>query len=195
MFGEYRAPDRVSAGAAPGPGTVGWSPSWRATRARAPARELGGRIRLLVGKPGLDGHSNGAEQIALAARDAGFEVVYAGIRQTPAQLVAAAVEEDVHCVGVSVLSGAHLGSCRRSSTACGSRGGRRPVVVGGVVPPEDAGELLARGAAAVFTPADHDLGLVLVRVVEVVRVSRGLPPLQRLSAPSGSPGGLAPARP
>ena len=126
---------------------------------RCAPSDLGGRLRLLVGKPGLDGHSNGAEQVALAARNAGFEVVYAGIRQTPAQLVAAAVAEDVHCVGVSVLSGAHLELVPAVVDGLRAQGlDDVPVVVGGIIPPADAEALAAAGVAAVFTPADHDLG-------------------------------------
>ena len=107
VFGEYRAPTGVAAA----PSAVGEAGATLADvreRVRATGEELGGRLRLLVGKPGLDGHSNGAEQIAVRARDAGFEVVYQGIRLTPEQIVAAAVEEDVHCVGLSILSGSHL---------------------------------------------------------------------------------------
>jgi (2R)-ethylmalonyl-CoA mutase len=108
VFGEYRAPTGVSAGGSP-PGTGG-SEELAEVRAavRRTGEELGRRLRLLVGKPGLDGHSNGAEQIAVRARDCGFEVVYQGIRLTSAQIVAAAVQEDVHVVGLSILSGSHL---------------------------------------------------------------------------------------
>ena len=101
--------------------------------------ELGDRLRLLVGKPGLDGHSNGAEQIAVRARDAGFEVVYQGIRLTPAQIVAAAVAEDVHCVGLSVLSGSHLALVPEVLDGLRAAGaGDVPVVVGGIIPEPDA---------------------------------------------------------
>ena len=208
VFGEYRAPTGLGgaavgaesgaeSGAAVGAGHAGSSRELARAAVRRTAAELGGRLRLLVGKPGLDGHSNGAEQVALAARDAGFEVVYAGIRQTPAQLVAAAVAEDVHCVGVSVLSGAHLELVPAVVDGLREQGaGDVPVVVGGVVPPDDVAELLGRGAAAVFTPADHDLGLVLARVVDVVRVSRGLPPFgpRDVTSPGGSPAAPGPRR-
>ena len=109
-------------------------------RVRATAAELGAaRLRLLVGKPGLDGHSNGAEQIAVRARDAGFEVVYQGIRLTPAQIVAAAVQEDVDLVGLSVLSGSHLQAVPDGAGAgCARPGADVPVVVGGIIPPGDA---------------------------------------------------------
>ena len=106
VFGEFRAPTGVSGSVGVGAG----SEELADVRARWPrtGEELGERLRLLVGKPGLDGHSNGAEQIAVRARDAGFEVIYQGIRLTPAQIVAAAVAEDVHCVGLSILSGSHI---------------------------------------------------------------------------------------
>ena len=131
VFGEYRAPTGVSGAA----GGVGGNPALSAVRAdvRATGEQIGGgRLRLLVGKPGLDGHSNGAEQIAVRARDAGFEVVYQGIRLTPAQIVAAAVAEDVHVVGLSILSGSHMvavpevlrGAARRRHDRC-ARGRRR----------------------------------------------------------------------
>ncbi|MEJ7755485.1 MAG: cobalamin-dependent protein [Nocardioidaceae bacterium] len=108
VFGEFRAPTGVSG--AVGARREAGAALDRGPRARcgAPAKQLGGRLRLLVGKPGLDGHSNGAEQVAVRARDAGFEVIYQGIRLTPEQIVAAAVAEDVHCVGLSILSGSHM---------------------------------------------------------------------------------------
>ena len=142
---------------------------------RATGEELGGRLRFLVGKPGLDGHSNGAEQIAVRARDAGFEVVYQGIRLTPAQLVAAAVAEDVHVVGLSILSGSHMvvvPEVLRGMRAAGLTD--VPVVVGGIIPDADALALQAAGVAAVFTPKDYDATAVMARVVETVRAAHGL---------------------
>jgi (2R)-ethylmalonyl-CoA mutase len=124
---------------------------------------------MLVGKPGLDGHSNGAEQIAVRARDAGFEVVYQGIRLTPAQIAAAAVAEDVDVVGLSVLSGSHLRlvpSVLR--LLADSDAADVPVVVGGIIPEADAAVLLAQGVKAVFTPRDYDLTTILGRVLDVV---------------------------
>ena len=106
VFGEFRAPTGVSG--AVGVAEAGAELSAVRDRVRQTGEELGGRLRLLVGKPGLDGHSNGAEQVAVRARDAGFEVIYQGIRLTPEQIVAAAVAEDVHCVGLSILSGSHM---------------------------------------------------------------------------------------
>jgi (2R)-ethylmalonyl-CoA mutase len=181
VFGEYRAPTGLSGG------TMGVEPDKPASiggerlgrvreRVRLTGAELGGRLRLLVGKPGLDGHSNGAEQIALRARDAGFEVVYQGIRLTPAEIVAAAVAEDVHCVGLSILSGSHLDlvppvldGLRRAES------GDVPVVVGGVIPPADARTLRALGVAAVFTAKDFGLTEIVDRIVDVIRTAHDLP--------------------
>jgi (2R)-ethylmalonyl-CoA mutase len=130
---------------------------------------------MLVGKPGLDGHSNGAEQVAVRARDVGFEVVYQGIRLTPAQIVAAAVQEDVHVVGLSVLSGSHLSVVPAVVAGLRAAGAVDvPVIVGGIIPPEDADSLLGQGVAAVFTPKDYRLTEMLDAVVDLVRKARGL---------------------
>jgi (2R)-ethylmalonyl-CoA mutase len=170
-FGEYRAPTGVG----------------RAVRNDAQglddirvevdrvSRKLGRRIRLLVGKPGLDGHSNGAEQIAVRARDAGFEVVYQGIRLTPEQIVGAAVAEDVHLVGISILSGSHMELVPEVLERMRAAGaGDVPVIVGGIIPEADAAALKALGVAEVFTPKDFGLNDIMVRFVEVIRASRGL---------------------
>ncbi len=181
VFGEYRAPTGVS-------GSVGASSGLGEDAGRALAQvrdlvrrtgdELGGRLRLLVGKPGLDGHSNGAEQVAVRARDAGFEVVYQGIRLTPAQIVAAAVAEDVHCVGLSVLSGSHLQVVPAVLDGLRAAGaGDVPVVLGGIIPPADEAALRALGVAAVFTPKDAGLTELMGQIVAVIRTSRGLAPL------------------
>ena len=139
------------------------------------SEELGERLRLLVGKPGLDGHSNGAEQIAVRARDAGFEVVYQGIRLTPEQIVGAAVAEDVHLVGISILSGSHLELVPKVLELMREAGaGDVPVIVGGIIPEADAVTLKALGVAEVFTPKDFGLNDIMVRFVEVIRASRGL---------------------
>ena len=117
----------------------------------------GGHLRFLVGKPGLDGHSNGAEQIAVRARDAGFEVVYQGIRLTSAQIVAAAVAEDVHVVGLSILSGSHMVAVPEVLAGMRAAGmADVPLVVGGIIPDSDAAALIEQGVAAVFTPKDYD---------------------------------------
>jgi ethylmalonyl-CoA mutase len=138
-----------------------------------------GRLRFLVGKPGLDGHSNGAEQIAVRARDAGFEVVYQGIRLTPAEIVEAALAEDVHAVGLSVLSGSHarlVPDVLERLRAAGA--GDIPVVVGGIIPGADAARLRAAGVAAVFTPKDFDITGIIGRIVDEIRTANKLDPLE-----------------
>ncbi|SNR77478.1 (R)-ethylmalonyl-CoA mutase [Haloechinothrix alba] len=172
VFGEYRAPTGVSSSAAPG---AGGELATVRERVRATGEELGERLRMLVGKPGLDGHSNGAEQVAVRARDAGFEVVYQGIRLTPEQIVAAAVQEDVHVVGLSVLSGSHLDVVPDVVEGLRAAGaGDVPVIVGGIIPPADAEELTSRGIARVFTPKDYELTEIMDEVVTVVREAKGL---------------------
>jgi (2R)-ethylmalonyl-CoA mutase len=142
---------------------------------RATGEELGGRLRMLVGKPGLDGHSNGAEQIAVRARDVGFEVVYQGIRLTPAEIVAAAVQEGVHVVGLSILSGSHLAVVPDVVDGLRAAGAADvPVVVGGIVPPADAQLLRDSGVARVFTPKDYELTEIMNEIVDVVRKANGL---------------------
>jgi (2R)-ethylmalonyl-CoA mutase len=180
VFGEYRAPTGLSGAGLSSP-TAGPSlaaaPSLAAVRdrVRATAAELGAsRLRLLVGKPGLDGHSNGAEQIAVRARDAGFEVVYQGIRLTPAEIVAAAVEEGVDLVGLSVLSGSHLRAVPDVLAGLKAAGVDIPVVVGGIIPPEDERVLLAAGVARVFTPKDFELTGIIDGLVDVVRAANHL---------------------
>ena len=146
----------------------------KAAVARA-TRTLGRPPRFLVGKPGLDGHSNGAEQIAVRARDAGIEVVYQGIRLTPAQIASAAVEEGVHCVGLSILSGSHrelVPEVLRLLRDAGA--GDLPVVVGGIIPPSDARWLQEQGVAAVFTPKDFGITEIIGRIVGVVRTAHAL---------------------
>jgi len=168
VFGEYRAPTGVS-------GVVGIAAADADLLAvreavAATGAALGGRLRLLVGKPGLDGHSNGAEQIAVRARDAGFEVIYQGIRLTPAQIVSAAAQEDVHCVGLSILSGSHLGLVPAVLDGLREAGiGDVPVVVGGIIPDGDAALLRGLGVADVFTPKDYDLTEVMRRIVVAIR--------------------------
>jgi (2R)-ethylmalonyl-CoA mutase len=176
VLGEYRAPTGVSGVIA----TAEPSESLRAVResVRATGEELGRNLRFLVGKPGLDGHSNGAEQIAVRARDAGFEVIYQGIRLTPEQIVAAAVAEDVHVVGISILSGSHLELVPAIIDGLRAAGlSDVPVVVGGIIPDVDAETLMARGVAAVFTPKDYDATAVMAKVLNVVRIANGLAPL------------------
>jgi (2R)-ethylmalonyl-CoA mutase len=173
VFGEYRAPTGVSAAVAPG--EAGDELAAVRARVKQTSEELGRRLKMLVGKPGLDGHSNGAEQVAVRARDAGFEVVYQGIRLTPAQIVAAAVEEDVHCVGLSILSGSHRELVPEVVHGLREAGmGDVPVVVGGIIPDADAREMRAAGVAAVFTPKDFALTAIMDEVVSVIRAAHGL---------------------
>ncbi|KDA40872.1 MULTISPECIES: protein meaA [unclassified Frankia] len=173
VFGEYRAPTGVGEATVAGGGGAALD-ELRARVART-GSELGRPVKMLVGKPGLDGHSNGAEQIALRARDAGFEVVYQGIRLTPAQIVAGAVEEDVHVVGLSVLSGSHLDLVPQVLTGLGAAGaGEIPVIVGGIIPAADADELARLGVAAVFTPKDYELTAIIRGILDVVRAANKL---------------------
>ena len=170
VFGEYRPPTGVSG--ASGGGHEGDLSGVR-ERVRAVGASLGRPLRFLVGKPGLDGHSNGAEQIAVRARDAGFEVVYSGIRLTPAQIIAAAVEEDVDVVGLSVLSGSHLSVVPEVVDGLRAAGlDDVPVVVGGIVPDADATRLRAAGVARVFTPKDFEITDVLDQVVDAIEEAR-----------------------
>jgi len=176
VFGEYRAPTGVSGVAGVGP----VSDELAAVReaVASTGAELGVHLRMLVGKPGLDGHSNGAEQIAVRARDAGFEVVYQGIRLTPAQIVAAAVEEDVDVVGLSILSGSHLELVPMVLDGLRDAGlADVPVVVGGIIPDVDAETLRSLGVAAVFTPKDYDATAIMARVLDEVRAAHSLPRL------------------
>ena len=172
VFGEYRAPTGIDAR------TGGAAASEELAQVRSYLADVvhrtgGAPLRMLVGKPGLDGHSNGAEQIAVRARDAGFEVVYQGIRLTPEQIVAAAVAEDVDVVGLSILSGSHrelvpavLNGLRDAGAA------DIPVVVGGIIPAIDAEWLLEQGVAAVFTPKDYDVNAIMRNIVGIVEERR-----------------------
>ncbi len=173
VFGEFRAPTGVSG--AVGVAEAGAELTAVRERVRRTGEELGGRLRLLVGKPGLDGHSNGAEQVAVRARDAGFEVVYQGIRLTPDQIVAAAVAEDVHCVGLSILSGSHMElvpDVLEGLRAAGA--GDVPVIVGGIIPDSDGRRLQEQGVAAVYTPKDFGLTEIMGGIVDVIRRANGL---------------------
>jgi (2R)-ethylmalonyl-CoA mutase len=135
---------------------------------------LGRRLKLLVGKPGLDGHSNGSEQIAVRARDAGMDVVYEGIRLTPSQIAASALQEGVHVVGLSILSGSHRELIPDVVEALRAAGVQVPVVVGGIIPDADVEELRAAGVAAVYTPKDFDLTRIMADIVELVAATHGL---------------------
>jgi (2R)-ethylmalonyl-CoA mutase len=170
VFGEYRPPTGVS-GASGGGHEGGISAVQQ--RVRELAEQLGRPPKFLVGKPGLDGHSNGAEQIAVRARDAGFEVVYSGIRLTPAQIIAAAVEEDVDVVGLSILSGSHLSIV--PDVVAGLRDAGLddvPVVLGGIIPEADVATMKDAGVARVFTPKDFAITDVLGEIVDAIEDAR-----------------------
>jgi len=171
VFGEYRAPTGV--------GAVAVQPGAEMEAVRERVREItqaaGRPIRLLVGKPGLDGHSNGAEQIAVAARDAGFEVIYQGIRLTPAEIAAAARDEDVDVVGLSILSGSHLGLVPEILRLLQEAGVDAPVVVGGIIPDADRAQLEAMGVARVYTPKDYRLSVMMRDLAELAQIHRSKP--------------------
>ncbi|WP_090859479.1 protein meaA [Nocardioides lianchengensis] len=172
VFGEYRGPTGVSGAVV---AEAGAELAAVRERVRETGEELGGRLRLLVGKPGLDGHSNGAEQVAVRARDAGFEVVYQGIRLTPDQIVSAAVAEDVHCVGLSILSGSHMELVPAVLDGLRAAGlDDVPVIVGGIIPDSDARRLREAGVAAVYTPKDFGLTEIMGGIVDVIRRANGL---------------------
>ena len=166
VFGEYRAPTGVRVGVA----NRGNQFASLVARSRAIGEHRGTPPKLLVAKPGLDGHSNGAEQIAVAARDAGFEVVYQGIRLSPEEIVAAARDEDVDIVGISILSGSHLALVPRVVKGLRDAGVDAKVVVGGIVPDEDAAKLRAEGVTAVYTPKDFSLGAIMSDLLGLVEL-------------------------
>jgi (2R)-ethylmalonyl-CoA mutase len=168
VFGEFRAPTGISGGV----GHRGDDLAPIVARTRALAERTGGPPRLLVAKPGLDGHSNGAEQIAVAARDAGFEVIYQGIRLTPAQIVAAARDEDVDIVGLSILSGSHMELVPDVVDRLRAAGVTAAVVVGGIIPPDDAEILLGKGVAAVYTPKDFEFKEIMEDLVAMAERQR-----------------------
>jgi (2R)-ethylmalonyl-CoA mutase len=176
VFGEYRAPTGIDISS----NYEGNTEALNAVRerVRTTSDELGRPLRLLIGKPGLDGHSNGAEQIAVKGRDAGFEIVYEGIRLTPTQIVRAAQEEGVHLIGLSVLSGSHLelvediqAELKKIDLV------DLPVTIGGIIPNDDAQQLLDSGVKAVFTPKDGDMNAIMSTLVDIIRESNGLEPL------------------
>ena len=171
VFGEYRAPTGVGGGV----GHRGTEFRGVLARSKALAARTGGPPRLLVAKPGLDGHSNGAEQIAVAARDAGFEVVYQGIRLSPAEIAAAARDEDVDVVGISILSGSHLELVPEVVDRLRAAGVEAPVVVGGIIPPEDAEILVGKGVARVYTPKDFEIGQMMDDLLDLAEEHRATP--------------------
>ena len=168
VFGEYRAPTGVGQAAA-GPGTAELEELREEVERISEA--LGRRVKILVGKPGLDGHSNGAEQIAVMARDIGMDVVYEGIRLTPAQIARSALQEGVHVVGLSILSGSHRELIPAVMRALRDAGVQVPVVVGGIIPEQDVEPLREAGVAAVYTPKDFELTRIMRDIVELVSSS------------------------
>jgi ethylmalonyl-CoA mutase len=171
-FGSYRAPTGVGEAAAPASGEE--LAELREEVARV-SEALGRTVKILVGKPGLDGHSNGAEQIAVRARDAGMDVVYEGIRLTPAQIARSAVDEGVHVIGLSILSGSHRELVPDVVEALREAGGGDiPVVCGGIIPDADATALREAGVAAVFTPKDFELTRILRAIVGIVADRHGV---------------------
>ncbi len=181
IYGEYRAPSGIDIAAA-GPGDEGREAAVR-DRVQRTAGALGHPIRLLVAKPGLEGHTNGAEQIAIKARDVGMEAILGGVRQTADQIAAAARDEDVDLVGLSLLSGSHMELIRDVIARMRGEGlDDIAVVAGGIIPEDDARRLTdGGGVAAVFTPKDSDLNAIMAELVDVVRRGHGLDPLGPLS--------------
>jgi (2R)-ethylmalonyl-CoA mutase len=165
VFGTYRGPTGVSG--SPSNKTEGLDDIRDAVNAVSDA--LGRRLKFLVGKPGLDGHSNGAEQIAVRARDCGMDITYDGIRMTPEEIVAEAIEQQAHVVGLSILSGSHLPLVRDVMTRMADAGlGHIPVIVGGIIPDDDAKSLKEMGVAKVYTPKDFELNNIMMDIVALV---------------------------
>jgi (2R)-ethylmalonyl-CoA mutase len=171
VFGEYRAPTGVDDAAG-----VGEDDALAELREKVEqvSEVLGRRIKILVGKPGLDGHSNGAEQIAVRARDAGMDVVYEGIRLTPARIAATAVQEGVHVVGLSILSGSHRELIPDVIRELREAGADVPVVVGGIIPAADEGPLKDAGVARVYTPKDFEITRIMGDIVDLVAERAGV---------------------
>ena len=172
VFGDYRAPTGVSGAAAGGNEELLAEIRGRVDEL---AERIGHRPRILVGKPGLDGHSNGAEQIAVRARDVGMEVIYQGIRLTPEQIAASALEEDVDVVGLSILSGSHLELIPETVRLLREREVDVPVVIGGIIPAADAEKLRELGVAGVYTPKDFDVNRIMGEIVDLVGERAGSP--------------------
>ncbi|MFN2616398.1 MAG: methylmalonyl-CoA mutase family protein, partial [Thermoleophilaceae bacterium] len=171
VFGEYRAPTGVAeAAAAPGDESL----SELRDRVERVSEALGRRVKILVGKPGLDGHSNGAEQIAVRARDAGMDVVYEGIRLTPSRIARTAVDEGVHVVGLSILSGSHAELIPTVLEELERAGADVPVVAGGIIPAADAEALRQAGVARVYTPKDFEVSRIMGDIVDLVAEHYGV---------------------
>jgi len=165
VFGSYRAPTGVGEAAA---ATSDADLNELREEVSRLQEKLGRRPKILVGKPGLDGHSNGAEQIAVRARDSGMDVVYEGIRLTPAQIAASALQEGVHVIGLSILSGSHRELIPAVIEALHEAGVTAPVIVGGIIPEQDVALLKEAGVAAVYTPKDFDITRIMHDIVELL---------------------------
>jgi (2R)-ethylmalonyl-CoA mutase len=165
IFGEYRAPTGVAA-------ALGRRTHELASVAAFVKSIPGGPPKFLVAKPGLDGHSNGAEQIAVAARDAGMEVVYSGIRLTPEQIVASARDEDPDVIGLSILSGSHLSLVAEVQRLMATEGLDIPIILGGIIPEDDRDNLRKQGIAAVYTPKDFDISRIMDEIAHLVAARR-----------------------
>ena len=164
IFGEYRGPTGIASGL-----TKAHSETIEAIRKKVAGfkKQTGEVLRILVGKPGLDGHSNGAEQIAVRARDVGMEVIYQGIRLTPIQIVDSALEEGVHVIGLSILSGSHLEIIPEILRLMREKKIENiPVIAGGIIPESDKKNLLKQGVARVYTPKDYDLNQIMSEIVD-----------------------------
>jgi ethylmalonyl-CoA mutase len=185
VFGSYRAPTGVGEAAAAPTGAQGEQELDELREQVARLKEqLGRRPKILVGKPGLDGHSNGAEQIAVRARDAGMDVVYEGIRLTPSQIAASALQEGVHVIGLSILSGSHRELIPTVIQALHEAGVQAPVVVGGIIPEQDVAPLKQAGVAAVYTPKDFDITRIVRDIVELVGAGSQAPAVNGAAAPA-----------
>lgn len=182
-FGEFRAPTGVGEAAA----TTGQSDAVAAVRAEVErvSEALGRRIKILVGKPGLDGHSNGAEQIAVRARDVGMDVVYEGIRLTPEQIAHSAVQEGVHVIGLSILSGSHRELIPAVIDTLREKGVDVPVIVGGIIPDADVAPLQEAGVAGVYTPKDFDISVIMSDIVRIVADANGVLEEAHVPEPTG----------
>jgi (2R)-ethylmalonyl-CoA mutase len=167
-FGAYRGPTGVDGAAPPADRDALTEIRGRVDEV---SEQIGHRIKILVGKPGLDGHSNGSEQIALRARDAGMEVIYQGIRLTPAEIAESALQEDVDVVGLSILSGSHLELIPEVVRLLREEGVDAPIVAGGIIPPADAERLREAGVDGVYTPKNFDLNQIMAEIVELVAQS------------------------
>ena len=170
VFGEYRAPTGIVSSNIQKQKIKNEEIESLQKQVEKLTKKMKRRPKIIVGKPGLDGHSNGAEQIAVRARDIGFEVVYDGIRSTPEQLVSASIEESVHMIGLSILSGSHVHLVKKIVQLLKKNNcSKIPVVVGGIIPPVDEKKLISIGVKAVFTPKDFRIEEIMSNLVKIIR--------------------------